>query len=69
MDTKKAIKEGYFGFTDKINDRIDDFLADFCAFATSNLSFNFSINCPLMKSTHAGLTAEEMLIPFIVAKK
>ncbi|MCR5787221.1 MAG: alkaline phosphatase family protein [Acholeplasmatales bacterium] len=69
MPSKKAVEEGYLGFSDKVNDRIDDFLADFVAIATDHLYLNLSENSHIMASAHAGITKEEMDIPFIVCKK
>ena len=70
------INEGYLGETVNKNYKIDSFIGDFVAIAKKNYYFNFDpfISSELedkmvFKSHHAGITENEMLIPFIVIKK
>ena len=64
----EIIKNNYFGYG-KTQERIDDFLSDFVAFATCNLKFCFHEDDMFQKSSHAGITEEEMIVPLIVLKK
>jgi predicted AlkP superfamily pyrophosphatase or phosphodiesterase len=65
---EEIIKNNYFGYG-KPQERIDDFLSDFVAFATCNLKFCFHEDDMFQKSSHAGTTEEEMIVPLIVFKK
>ncbi len=77
ISKKDFIEEGYLG--ENINDvnyKLDSFIGDFVAIAKKNYYFNFDpvIFCEeqdemIFKSHHAGITANEMVIPFIVVKK
>lgn len=56
----------------KINPYLDDFLGDYIACATGKYYFDYvneEKDDLIMKSHHAGLTIDEMLIPLIVYKK
>ncbi len=72
---QEFIEAGMLGnYLDGINPRLDDFLGDFVACAISNKFFDYTteeltLNQFVLKSHHAGLTAEEMLIPLIVYHK
>ena len=71
------IEEGYLGEDiNNINYKLDSFIGDYVAIAKKNYYFSFD---PLIsneredemvfKSHHAGITANEMVIPFIIMKK
>lgn len=76
LKKEEFIEEGYLGDKKIINHKIDSFIGDYVAIAKKNYYFNFS---PIVsnvdedemvfKSHHAGITANEMVIPFIVMKK
>lgn len=74
---EEFIKEGYLGEEiDKMNYKIPSFIGDYVAVAKKNYYFNFnptlydeSFDEMIFKSHHAGITANEMVIPFIVMKK
>lgn len=72
---EEFIKKGMIGEQQNdINPRLDDFLGDYIACAISNRYFDYTSdelepNQFIMKSHHAGLTEEEMLIPLIVYHK
>ena len=68
-DTKEAIERGFFGSTDKVSNRIDDFLADYVALSYTNYQLCSNPKSMGMKSSHAGITKEEMEVPLIVLKK
>ena len=77
LKKNEFIEEGYLG--DDINNpnyKLDSFIGDYVAIAKKNYYFNFD---PLIsseekdelifKSHHAGITANEMIIPLIIMKK
>ena len=66
--TQEAIDNGFFGKGIK-NKYIDTFLADYVALAYSNYNLKVRPSVFLMKSSHAGITKEEMIVPLIVLKK
>lgn len=77
MTKKDFIEEGYLG--NNINDenyKISSFIGDYVAIGKKNYYFNFDpvlaseeYDEMIFKSHHAGITANEMVIPFIVMKK
>lgn len=77
LSKKEFIEEGYLGNNISYkNVKLDSFIGDFVAIAKKNYYFNFSpiTSCEsqdemVFKSHHAGITANEMVIPFIVIKK
>lgn len=69
IDSKEAIRLGYFGQTDNISNRIDDFLADYVALATSNIYLCTTEKALGKKSNHAGITKEEMEVPVFILRK
>ena len=77
LTKKEFIEEGYLGESVKEeNYKVSDFIGDFVAIAKSNYYFNFNINCyneeqdeMIFKSHHAGITANEMIIPLVLMKK
>lgn len=71
MPSSEAIRNGFFG---KDNDipcaRAYDFLADYVAVAKNKYYFNYQgPDSEIFKSHHAGITADEMLVPVIVFRK
>ena len=71
-ETKEMIEKGYFGDLNvsKINPKVYDFLGDFFAVAISNKYFTYTPNNDfIIKSHHAGMTEEEMIIPLICLQK
>lgn len=77
LSKKDFIDEGYLGNNiNDINYKISSFIGDFVAIAKKNYYFNFDpiISCEaqdemIFKSHHAGITANEMIIPLVVIKK
>ena len=77
LSKKDFIEEGYLGNNiNEVNYKIDSFIGDFVAIGKKNYYFNFdpitsceSLDEMIFKSHHAGITANEMVIPFIVVKK
>lgn len=71
------INEGYLGNNiGNKNKKIDSFIGDFVAVAKKNYYFNFNLSYynekddeMIFNSHHAGITSDEMMIPFIVIKK
>ncbi len=66
-----AIHKGFFGAKEDIPcSRSYDFLADYVAVAKNKYYFNYEGPANFdFKSHHAGITAEEMLVPVIVFRK
>lgn len=69
--SKVAIEKGYFGKdTDEACPRCEELLGDFVAIGIRNYYFNYKgERADIFKSTHAGLTADEMFIPQIIYRK
>jgi len=71
LSKETILKEHYFGYGTK-HDKFDDFIDDYMLVAIGNKALGFEspkegeFN---MKSTHAGLTAREMLVPLIIIEK
>lgn len=71
LSKETLLKEHYFGYGIK-HDKFDDFIDDYMLVAIGNKALGFEspkegeFN---MKSTHAGLTAREMLVPLIIIEK
>lgn len=65
------LKRGFFGpYLDKKHARVKDFLGDFMAIAKNEYHFNYKNKDNfIMKSHHAGYTADEMLVPMIIYRK
>ena len=71
------IEEGYLGNNiNNVNYKLDSFIGDFVAIGKKNYYFNFdhiisseALDEMVFKSHHAGITAAEMVIPFILVKK
>ena len=74
---KDFIEEGYLGNNiNEENYKIASFVGDYVAIAKKNYYFNFDpvLACEefdkmVFKSHHAGITENEMIIPFVVMKK
>ena len=60
---------GFMGQSETMPSRLSDFLADFVAIAKTDYTFALKEKALEMKSNHAGITGEEMIIPLIVLKK
>ena len=60
---------GFMGQSETMPPRLSDFLADFVAIAKTDYTFALKEKALEMKSNHAGITGEEMIIPLIVLKK
>lgn len=75
--TKEEFVNGrYLGYGDSYNQRLDSFIGDFVSIAKGHYYFNYNPNSFsdideefLMKSHHAGMTANEMIVPLIILKK
>lgn len=66
--SKDAIELGLFGSGIK-HSRAEEFLGDYIAIATNHFIFNTIKGNFRMKGQHAGLLAEEMLVPLIITTK
>lgn len=66
---EEFINEGFMGQSENVPLRLSDFLADFIAVAKTDYTFALKEKALEMKSNHAGITVEEMIIPLIVLKK
>lgn len=77
MSKKDFIEEGYLGNNiDLEHHKLKSFIGDYVAVAKKNYYFNFDLSSynesddeMIFKSHHAGITANEMVIPFILLKK
>ena len=69
--TQELIDQEFFGRKQDIpSPRVKDFLADFVAIGTKNYYFNYKGEDNMVfKSHHAGITADEMLVPVIIFRK
>lgn len=69
--TQELIDQEFFGQKQDIpSPRVKDFLADFVAIGTKNYYFNYKGEDNMVfKSHHAGITADEMLVPVIIFRK
>ncbi len=65
---EEALSEGLFG-KGVLHRKTDDFIGDFFAVATGNKSLFIKREERIFKGVHAGLTAEEMTVPFIAVNK
>lgn len=71
LPSSEALRLEYFGKKDEqAHTRIYDFLGDYVAVAKNEYFFNYKgeTDAPF-KSHHAGITADEMLVPVIVYRK
>ena len=72
MTKEEFLNKKFLGFGVK-HKKIDEFLGDYMALSISNSMINLETYLapgkPLKKSTHCGLTKEEMEVPVIVAKR
>lgn len=72
MTKEEFLNKNFLGFGVK-HKKIDEFLGDYMALSISNSMINLETYLapgkPLKKSTHCGLTKEEMEVPVIVAKR
>ncbi|MDE6656529.1 MAG: alkaline phosphatase family protein, partial [Anaeroplasmataceae bacterium] len=71
MPSSEAMHQEFFGKKEEIpHTRVYDFLADFVAVAKNEYCFNYKGEDEFaFKSHHAGITADEMLVPVIVFRK
>ena len=72
MTKAEFLNKNFLGFGNK-HRKVDEFLGDYIAISIGdsmiNLETYLAPGKPLKKSTHCGLTKEEMEVPVIVAKK
>ncbi len=71
LSKEALLKEHYFGYGIK-HSKFDDFIDDYMLVAIGNKALGFEspkVGDFIMKSTHAGLTAREMIIPLIIIEK
>lgn len=71
LPSSEAIRLEYFGKKDEqVHTRAYDFLGDYVAVAKNEYYFNYKgENGEVFQSHHAGITADEMLVPVIVYRK
>ena len=76
ISKKEFLEEGYLGEKDTYHPRLDSFIGDFVGIAKKNYSFVFDPKLHqdgdsdfLMKAHHAGMTANELMIPLIILAK
>ncbi|MDE7095472.1 MAG: hypothetical protein K2O23_03190, partial [Anaeroplasmataceae bacterium] len=71
MPSSEAMYQEFFGKRNEIpHTRVYDFLADYVAVAKKEYCFNYKGKENFeFKSHHAGITADEMLVPAIVFRK
>lgn len=65
MSQKEVIDKKLYGFG-KENMYFKDGLGDFFAIAISNKAIRYDDTCHMHKSTHSGITEEEMKVPLII---
>ena len=72
LTREEALELNLFGFGEK-HPRLDEFLGDFVALSISDSIIRLeTFLCegkPVKKSTHCGLTEDEMLVPVICIEK
>ncbi len=72
MTTEEFLEKNFLGFGDK-HPKIDEFLGNYIALSTSSsiiiIESLLAEGKPVKKSTHCGLSKEEMEVPVIVAKR
>ena len=72
MTTEEFLNKHFLGYGEK-HPKIDEFLGNYVALSTSNsiiiVETFLAEGKPVKKSTHCGLTKEEMEVPVIVIKK
>lgn len=70
--TKEFLEKHFLGFGEK-HPKIDEFLGNYVALSTSSsmiiVETFLAEGKPVKKSTHCGLTKDEMEVPVIVIKK
>ena len=76
ISKKEFLEEGYLGEKDTYHPRLDSFIGDFVGIAKKNYSFVFDPKLFsdeeasfVMKSHHAGITANELITPLIILAK
>lgn len=71
MPSTEALHLEFFGKKEEVpHTRVYDFLADYVAVAKNEYCFNYKGIEPIeFKSHHAGITADEMLVPVIIFRK
>ncbi len=69
--TQELLNQGFFGLENETpHSRVADFLADYVAVGINEYYFNYKgKNNHIFKSHHAGITADEMLVPVIIYRK
>jgi len=74
LTKEEFINGGYLGPNiDKINPRYDSFIGDYVSIATDKYYFDYEYNYKdkkhlVFKSHHAGMTANEMMVPLVIIK-
>lgn len=68
MDYDEVVEKKLFGMGIE-HERFRDTIGDFVAIAINKYALNYDDSDPVFKSSHAGLTEKEMLVPVIVVKK
>ena len=64
--TKKEVIEKHLFGSGKNNEHFEEVIGDYLAIATSNKFFRYDENSINLKSMHAGITEDEVLVPLIV---
>ena len=72
MKSKDALAQNLFGFG-PLNPKIKDFIGDYLLIATGTRILRQRVgdlvSGPVFKSSHAGLTRREMIVPLFLLRK
>lgn len=68
LSKEEVLKKQIFG-TGENNKHFENVIGDYLAIATSNKFFRYDENSINLKSMHAGITEDEVLVPLILVKR
>lgn len=68
LSKKEVIRKQIFGSGEN-NNNFENVIGDYLAIATSNKFFRYNENSINLKSMHAGITEDEVLVPLILVKR
>lgn len=67
--SKEEVFENHLFGNKMIHKRLEENIGDYIAIAIKDVALNYDDNCKVFKSTHAGITKNEMEIPLIIVGK